>query len=103
MQLCSANPANPEDAWVNRFNWDHIFTPTLFSHFAYGYLNRNEGYGSVPAQNPAELPHIPNAAAYNASPAANFSGNGLSNWASWGNTRGFGPLNKTTRPSSHRQ
>ncbi len=99
VQLCTASPADPEDAWVNRFNWDHIFSPSLLSHFAYGYLNRNEGYGSVPAQNPALLPQIPNAAAYLASPAANFSGNGVSNWASWGNTQGFGPLNKTTRPS----
>jgi hypothetical protein len=100
VQLCSANPANPEDAWVNRFNWDHIFSPTLLSHFAYGYLNRNEGYGSVPAQNPADLPHIPNAAAYLASPGANFSGNGVSNYAGWGNTAGLGALNKTTRPSN---
>ena len=27
VQLCTSSPANPEDAWVNRFNWDHIFTP----------------------------------------------------------------------------
>ncbi|MFN7992198.1 MAG: carboxypeptidase regulatory-like domain-containing protein [Bryobacteraceae bacterium] len=99
VQLCTSSPANPEDAWVNRFNWDHIFTPTLLSHFAYGYLNRNEGYGSVSGQDPSQLPHIPNAAAYNASPAANFSGNGVSNYAGWGNTQGFGPLNKSTRPS----
>ena len=69
------------------------------SHFAYGYLNRNEGYGSVPAQNPADLPHIPNAAAYLASPAANFSGAGVSNYAGFGNSGGLGSLNKTTRPS----
>jgi hypothetical protein len=99
VQLCTSNPANPEDAWVSRFNWDHIFRPTLLSHFAFGYLNRNEGYGSVPGQNAADLPMIPNAAAYNASPAANFSGNGVSTFASWGNTSGPGPLNKTTRPS----
>ena len=99
VQLCTSSPANPEDAWVNRFNWDHIFSPTLLSHFAYGYLNRNEGYGSVSGQDPTKLPHIPNAAAYNASPAANFSGNGISNYPSWGNTQGFGPLNKSTRPS----
>jgi hypothetical protein len=84
---------------VNRLNWDHIFSPTLLSHFAYGYLNRNEGYGSVSAQDPTKLPHIPNAAAYNASPAAGFSGNGISNYPGWGNTQGFGPLNKSTRPS----
>ncbi|MFZ0594089.1 MAG: carboxypeptidase-like regulatory domain-containing protein, partial [Bryobacteraceae bacterium] len=28
VQLCTSSPANPEDAWVSRFNWDHIFTPT---------------------------------------------------------------------------
>jgi len=99
VQLCTSDPADPEDAWVNRFNWDHIFSPTVLSHFAYGYLNRNEGYGSVPAQDPATLPHIPNAAAYNASPAAGFGGNGVNNYASWGNNQGYGPLNKTTRPS----
>ncbi|MGA8594570.1 MAG: TonB-dependent receptor [Bryobacteraceae bacterium] len=99
VQLCTSSPANPEDAWVSRFNWDHIFTPTLLSHFAVGYVNRNEGYGSVTGQNPADLPKIPNAVAYNASPAANFSGNGITNFASWGNTQGPGYLNKTTRPS----
>ena len=62
-------------------------------------MNRNEGYGSVTGQNPADLPKIPNAVAYNASPAANFSGNGITNFSSWGNTQGPGYLNKTTRPS----
>lgn len=99
VQLCNASPADPEDAWVNRFNFDHIFSPTLLSHFAYGYLNRNEGYGSVPAQDPSTLPHIPNAVAYNASPAAGFFGNGLNNLPGWGNSGGIGPLNKTTRPT----
>ena len=99
VQLCTSSPADPEDAWVSRFNWDHMFSPTLLSHFAYGYVNRNEGYGSVSGQDPATLPHIPNAVAYNASPSAGFSGNAISNFASWGNTQGLGPLNKSTRPS----
>jgi hypothetical protein len=99
VQLCTSSPANPEDAWVSRLNWDHIFTPTLLSHFAYGYVNRNEGYGSVPGQDPATLPKIPNAVAYNASPSASFSGNSITNYPGWGNTSGPGPLNKTTRPS----
>ena len=99
VQLCTSSPANPEDAWVSRLNWDHIFSPTLLSHFAYGYVNRNEGYGSVTGQNPAVLPQIPNAVAYNASPAANFFGNGITTFPGWGNTQGPGYLNKTTRPS----
>jgi len=99
VMLCNSSPANPEDAWVNRLNWDHIFAPTFLSHFAFGYLNRNEGYGSVAGQNPAQLPHIPNAAAYNASPQAQFSAPGVTNFYSWGNTNGLGALNKTTRPT----
>ncbi len=99
VELCTSSPANPEDAWVNRFNWDHNFGATFLSHFAVGYVNRNEGYGSVTGQNPNDLPKIPNAVAYNASPAANFSGNGVTNFASWGNTQGPGYLNKTTRPT----
>jgi hypothetical protein len=99
VQLCTSSPANPEDAWVSRLNWDHIFSPTLLSHFAYGYLNRNEGYGSVTGQNPNDLPKIPNAVAYDASPAANFSGSGVNTFVGWGNTQGPGYLNKTTRPS----
>src|SRR5271165_1016737 len=99
LQLCTSSPADPEDAWVSRFNWDHIFTPTFLNHWAAGYVNRNEGYGSPAGQNPAELPQIPNAASYSASPRGNFSGNGVTNYASWGNSNGFGALNKTTRPT----
>jgi hypothetical protein len=99
VQLCTSSPANPEDAWVSRLNWDHIFSATLLSHFAYGYVNRNEGYGSVTGQNPNDLPKIPNAVAYNASPSAGFSGNAITNYAGWGNTEGPGYLNKSTRPS----
>lgn len=99
VMLCTSSPANPEDAWVNRLNWDRIISPTFLSHFAFGYLNRNEGYGSVPGQNPADLPHIPNAVAYNASPEAEFFGNGITNYSNWGNTQGLGSLNKTTRPT----
>lgn len=99
VQLCTTSPTKPQDAWVSRLNWDHIFTPTLLSHFAFGYLNRNEGYGSVSGQNPDELPKIPNAVAYNASPQASFSGNGVTNFAGWGNNQGPSQLNKSTRPS----
>jgi hypothetical protein len=98
VQLCSSSPANPEDAWVNRMNWDHIFTPALMAHTAYGYLNRNEGYGSVPGQSATAI-QIPNAVAYNASPNAYFGGSNITGMPSWGNTSGPGPLNKSTRPS----
>jgi hypothetical protein len=99
VMLCNASPAKPEDAWVNRFNWDHNFSPTLLSHFAVGYGNRNEGYGSVSGQDATLLPRIPNAAAYFASPQATFGASGITNFYSWGNTAGPGYLNKTTRPT----
>ena len=86
VQLSTSDPADPEDAWVFRFNWDHIFSPTVLNHFAYGYVNRNEGYGSLPGQNPADLPMIPNAVSYNASPEAGFYGNGISNFTGTENT-----------------
>jgi hypothetical protein len=98
LQLCTSNPAIPEDAWVNRMNWDHIFTPALMAHTAYGYLNRNEGYGSIPGQSATAI-EIPNAVAYHASPAASFSGSNITNMPSWGQNAGPGPLNKSTRPS----
>ena len=97
LQICSSNPADPEDAWVSRFNWDHIFSPTLLNHLAYGYVNRNEGYGSIPSQKP--IPQIPNAVAYLAAPQATFTASGLSNLPQWGQSAGLGSLNKTTRPS----
>ena len=99
VQLCTSSPANPEDAWVSRLNWDHTINPHLLSHFAYGYGNRNEGYGSVTGQDPNQLPKIPNAVAYNASPSAGFSGPSGDNFAGWGNNNGLGTLNKTTRPT----
>jgi hypothetical protein len=99
VELCTTSPANPEDAWVSRLNWDHTFSPTLLNHFAYGYVNRNEGFGAVIGQNPADLPQIPNAVAYNASPAAYFSGNGVSTFTGWGNSWGGGYQNKGTRPA----
>ncbi len=100
VELCTSSPANPEDAWVNRLNWDHIFSATLLSHFAIGYVNRNEGYGSVSGQNPALLPQIPNAAAYSRLAQLRVSAATASPISpSWGNTNGPGYLNKTTRPS----
>ena len=39
-------------------NYDHTFGPTLLNHFAFGYLNRNEGYGSVNYSYADQLPQI---------------------------------------------
>ena len=39
--------SDPQNSWVNRLNYDRMFSNTLLNHMSMGYLNRNEGYGSV--------------------------------------------------------
>ena len=42
--LSNAGPANPENAPIQRFNWEHTLNDTMTNHFSFGYANRNEGY-----------------------------------------------------------
>ncbi len=42
--LSNAGPANPENAPIQRFNWEHTLNSSMTNHFSFGYLNRNEGY-----------------------------------------------------------
>ena len=88
---------------MNRFNWDHIFSPTLLSHFAYGYVNRNEGYGSVPAQSPTAIANSRTRSPIMLRPAANFCGNGVSTFAGWGNNQGSRLLEQDDAALTHRQ
>src|SRR6185437_5616313 len=44
LALSTAQPADPENANIQRFNWEHIFSSTMNNHATLGYLNRNEGY-----------------------------------------------------------
>ena len=85
----------PQFSFVDRFNWDHTFSPTLLNHFAYGYGNRNEGYGSVNKDFVNEFPLISGVAGHDTPPAVSF-GNG---YYSMGNTSGpGGHVNTTSRP-----
>ncbi len=59
---------DPESSWIDRVNWDHTFSPALLNHFAYGYLNRNEGEGSMNYKYADQLPQIPGVAGYSAPP-----------------------------------
>ena len=45
--ISTASPADPENANIQRLNWEHTFSPTLTNHATLGYLNRNEGYFSL--------------------------------------------------------
>jgi hypothetical protein len=95
IQLANGTFSDPQNAWVNRFNWDHTFSPTLLNHFAFGYLNRNEGYGSVNYQYAADLPQIAGVPNHNYPPELTF-GNG---YIQMGNSTGLNTEDVTTRPT----
>jgi len=60
ISLSTASPANPENANIERFNWEHNFSGTMTNHATLGYLNRNEGYYALNGK--AQLPHVPGVA-----------------------------------------
>ena len=88
--------SDPQNAWVNRFNYDRIFTPTLLNHMSMGYLNRNEGYGSVNQDFVDAFPKIAGVAGYNVPPQISFANN---EFTQWGNNSGVNIGNVTTRPT----
>ena len=94
-QLATEEFQKPFNAAVNRFNWDHTFTPSLLNHFAFGYLNRMEGYGSVDAEYVNDLPQIQGVAAATSPPVIGF-GDGFE---TFGNPRGINTTNVTSRPA----
>ncbi|GAB4116010.1 MAG: hypothetical protein Kow001_16870 [Acidobacteriota bacterium] len=86
---------DPQNSKINRLNWTHTFSPTLVHHFAIGYLNRNEGYGSLNEDYLNEFPQVPGVAANTHVPVINFS----DGYQSFSTTNGPGSLNVTTRPT----
>jgi len=94
LQIATESFSSPQDSWVNRLNYDHTFGPTLLNHFAFGYLNRNEGYGSVNYKYAAELPQIANVPSHRYPPTVNISG-----FQGMGNSTGLNNEDVTTRPT----
>ncbi len=95
IQIANEDFSDPQNSWVNRANWDHTFSPTLLNHFAFGYLNRNEGYGAVSAPYVDVLPRIPGVANNQDNPPhITFDG-----FTSYGNSSGSNLGNVTTRPA----
>lgn len=82
--------ANPENAPIERLNWEHMFSPVMTNHFTIGYLNRNEGYYSLNLG--AKLPGVTGVA--NSSFLPEFNVGGYSNLGSTN-----GPSQITTRPT----
>jgi hypothetical protein len=94
-ELATESLSDPQNSWVNRANWDHTFGPNLLNHFAFGYLNRNEGYGCVNADAKDKLPQISGVVSHNTGPGINFS----DGFNSFGCSGGVPAGNITTRPT----
>jgi hypothetical protein len=94
-ELSSDTYSDPQNSWVDRINWDRTFSPTLLNHMSFGYLNRNEGYGSINQGFVDELPQIAGVAGYNVPPTIQFS----DGFQQWGNPAGVNVGNITTRPT----
>ncbi len=95
IEMCEEVFTAPQWSTVDRFNWDHTFSPTVLNHFAGGYLDRFEGYGSINAQYVDQFPQIPGVAAHNSPPVITF-GDGFQQY---GNNAGINTRNVTSRPS----
>jgi carboxypeptidase family protein len=94
-EIATETLSDPQNSWVNRLNWDHTFGPNLLNHFAFGYLNRNEGYGCVNADAVDSLPKIGGVAANRIGPQINFS----DGFNTFGCNAGVPEGNITTRPT----
>ena len=95
LAIATESPTRPQNSPIARFNWEHTFSATLTNHVTFGYLNRNEGYGSVNLAFVGKLPQVPGAAGTNALPQFSF-GDGF---AQLSNSTGPPGGNITTRPT----
>jgi hypothetical protein len=94
-EIANETFSDPQNSWVNRANWDHTFGPNLLNHMTFGYLNRNEGYGSVNTDAVNSVPQIAGVVSHNAPPRIDFS----DGFASFGEIAGVNANNVTTRPT----
>jgi len=94
-ELANETYSDPQNSWVNRLNWDRTINANLLNHMSFGYLNRNEGYGSVNQDAVDSLPKIAGVPQSNVPPQISFS----DDYAQWGNNAGVNVGNVTTRPT----
>jgi len=69
--ISTAGPAKPENAPIQRLNWEHTFSEKMTNHLTLGYLNRNEGYYALNGN--ADLPKVPGVANPSFLPEMTFS------------------------------
>ncbi len=90
--LSTADPANPENAPIQRLNWEHNLSSLMTNHATVGYLSRNEGYYSLNGK--AALPTVPGVANSAYLPTMQFGGG----YSTLGNSDGpDSAANLTTR------
>jgi Carboxypeptidase regulatory-like domain len=70
--LSTASPANPENAPIQRLNWEHNLNSRMTNHATVGYLSRNEGYYALNGK--AGLPTVPGVANSTYQPEMTFGG-----------------------------
>ncbi len=83
--LSTASPANPENAPIQRLNWEHSINNNMTNHATVGYLSRNEGYYALNGM--AKLPTVPGVANTSYLPEMTFDG-------------GYSQLGNNTPPNS---
>ncbi len=98
--IATESPTRPQNSPISRFNWEHIFSTTMTNHATFGYLNRNEGYGSenlsfLKGTNALPQVTVNGAPTPNALPAFTFS-NGFNQVS---NSNGPPNTNITVRPT----
>ena len=94
-QISNDSFSDPQNSWVNRFNYDRIFSPTFVNHMSMGYLNRNEGYGCVNQEFVGDFPKIAGVPGARVPPQIGFS----DGFSSFGCNGGPPHDNITTRPT----
>jgi hypothetical protein len=98
--IATENPPRPENSPIARFNWEHTFSSTMTNHATFGYLNRNEGYGSPPANLDAAakntLPQVAGTVSPNGLPQFTFPSGSFNQIST---NSGVPADNVTTRPT----
>lgn len=94
-QIATESPTTPQNSPIVRFNWERTFSSNVTHHFTIGYLNRNEGYGSLNLDFVDQLPKVRGVASQLYLPAFNFS----DGFTSISNSTGINSRNITTRPT----
>lgn len=94
-EIATESPTTPQNSPIVRFNWEHTFSPNVTHHFTAGYLNRNEGYGSLNLDFADQLPKVNGVASQLYLPQFSFS-DGLTQMS---NSSGINSRNITTRPT----